>query len=214
MPEVQEHFSKKVTQYVNTKKRSLHIDGLITERILEVGCGAKFTFENAEEKYGIDITPELLREMKRQNADVNVILADARYLPFKQGVFSAVVAIFVLHHLVTETASICRLNAQRSMFEMSRTLSNAGSLVILEHVSQNKLFSYVMYYVTLIFAKANLDFDFLDIHEKVITYYFDKSALEKMGVVAGLQPHIVQSKYWQFRNFRLGCDNLYNFKRT
>jgi len=207
LPEVQEHFSRRVKEYTSDPQIDFKtIQGLRMAKVLEVGCGAKFSLSSASEKYGVDITRGLLRELKRRSPEVNLVMADVRYLPFKNRVFDLVTAVFLLHHLVGETTALSRRNIQKGLSEMSRVSGERGCLLILEHLSENKFFSSVFFYVTWVLAKLNLNLEYFDIHDKVVTYYLDETTFRKMIGQIGLTLRTLTSKFWQFRNFRLGQD--------
>lgn len=209
LPEVKEHFSRVFEDYTGYRQRDLKIaGGLRMARVLEVGCGAMFSLPSASEKYGVDITPKLVRELRRRSPEVNLVIADVRYLPFQDRVFDLVTAVCLLHHLVGETIAISRKNIQKGLTEMARVSDERGRLLILEHLSENKYFSITFFYLTLILAKLNLDLKYLDIHDKVVTYYLDENTLRNLLSQIGLTVCTLTSKFWQCRNFRLGRDKL------
>lgn len=209
LPEVREHFSRRLEEYVNTPELDLpDIPGLKLGRVLEVGCGAKFSLNRAEEKYGVDITLGLLKELRRHDSDVNLIIADVRFLPFRDSSFDTVVAVFLLHHLVGETVNVSRRNILKGLGEMARVSNQRGHLLILELLAENWLFSYVLFYVTWLLAKLGLNLEYFDIHDRVVTYYLDNNLFERMIRQTGLACNVVACKLWQFRNFRLGHDSV------
>lgn len=209
LPEVQEHFSRRFEEYTSYGQIDFkNIQGLRMARVLEVGCGARFSFRSASEKIGVDITPRLVKELQHRNPEVNLLIADVRYLPFRDMVFDLVTAVFLLHHLVGETIALSRKNVRRGLTEMARVSDEHGRLLILEHLSKNRCFSITFFYLTFILAKLNLDLKYLDIHDKVITYYLDENNIRNLLNQIGLTVRTLSSKNWQFRNFRLGHDKL------
>jgi ubiquinone/menaquinone biosynthesis C-methylase UbiE len=74
--------------------------------VLDVGCGSGLFFSHiagqAEHVVGVDVSFELLRKAKLHSKgfeNVEVVLADADHLPFKEGVFGAVFAFTVLQNM-------------------------------------------------------------------------------------------------------------------
>lgn len=214
MRDVREHFSQRTEHYVTWRSPDfVNINPLRQAKVLEVGCGAKFSFNLASEKYGIDITPNLLADLKRQDKNINLVMADARYLPFLDKVFDIVGAIFVLHHLVGDTRSVSKINISDSLKEMTRVSTDQGHILILEHLS-NKLFSNLFFYVTWVFSRLGLNSDILDIHNKVITFYLDDNTLKKMLNQIGLTSQVMTSQKWRFRKINLGEDKQLLIQKT
>ncbi len=89
------------------------------ERSIEIGVGSgRFAVELGI-RYGVDISKNMLKISKRRNLDV--ILADAHFLPFKNNVFSKVFIIFTLCFLK---------NPKKALEEIYRTLKDGGELLI------------------------------------------------------------------------------------
>ncbi len=92
-----DYMHKKIVQ-------DLNISGKL---ILDAGTGtgrfATWLAKKGFEVIGVDLSPKMLKvarnKMKTLNADVGLILADLRYLPFKHGVFNGCVCINVIDHL-------------------------------------------------------------------------------------------------------------------
>jgi len=214
LPEVREHFSKSSEDYIAWRSWNLTNPELLKYgRVLEVGCGAKFSFESTLPKYGIDITPILLQELKRKSPEVNVIMADARFLPFRNSVFDTVGAVFVLHHLVGDTIAISKGNIRSSLSEMKRVLNAGGQILILEHLCKNKVFSLFFFTVTWFMAKLSINIKYLDIHDRVVTYFLDEKTFENICSHVGLKSGVVASEVWQFRRVLLGYDKQMLLKK-
>jgi ubiquinone/menaquinone biosynthesis C-methylase UbiE len=214
LPEIKEHFSRRAEQYVSRHSPDFHDNGLSRcGRVLEIGCGAKFSFKIGFEKYGIDITPDLLAGLKRREQDINLILADARYLPFVDKSFEVVGAVFVLHHLVGDTIIVSKNNICKSLNEMVRVSTKEGHILIIEHLCKNKLFSNLFFYVTWICARLDLDLNYLDIHDKVVTFYLDFRSFERIIEQMGLTTKISSSRNWRFRGVNLGEDKEISIQR-
>lgn len=89
-------------------------------KILEVGCGNGKTLGQLLEKYdavGVDISREALKFGGRN------LISDARYLPFLNSFFDAVVCRFVLEHL-------CERERVQAVAEMRRVLRQNGLLFL------------------------------------------------------------------------------------
>jgi SAM-dependent methyltransferase len=92
-------------------------------RILDVGCGNGKMFSPlmraGYDMFGLDVSGNALRDL----VQFNVVLGDARHLPFKSGTFDAAVCYDVLQHL---------LNVERrdAVAEMRRILKPGARLFI------------------------------------------------------------------------------------
>ncbi len=104
-------------------------------RVLEVGCGTGFFSEiflrHGIDLHAIDISPELLAKARERflpaagqtkEKKIDFRLCDIESLPYKDGVFDAVVGIRVLHHLDMEA----------SFAEISRVLARGGVIAFCE----------------------------------------------------------------------------------
>lgn len=204
LPEVVEHFSK-MKRYTNRRSPRLYCPSRkSTYRVLEIGCGANFSFDTCSEKFSIDITRDLIKKMKKMYPEVNLVLGDARYLPFKEKSFDTVGAVFVLHHLVGRTISTCKDNVKKCISEANRVTTNKGQFIVLEHLSLNKTYSNIMFLTTLLLAKLNLNIKYLDIQERVVTYYLDEKTLNNLAPM--FNSTVLTSKIWRFRGITLGYD--------
>ena len=210
--EIDEHFSRNFEEYTSYAQLNLEdtrVRSFKMKKVLEVGCGARFTFVSAQYKYAIDTNIRLLKELKRRNPDINLIKADVRYLPFKHSSFDIVVAVFLLHHLVGETTTISQSNIVTGLCEMAHLLNREGKILVLEHIARNRLVSHLFFYITWIFAKLGIDIKYFDIHDKVVTYFMDEKSFEGIITNLDLNSQVLSSKHWQFRKILLGKDNLF-----
>ncbi len=71
---------------------------------------------------GSDICPELVCIAKSRGHEVGV--CDCLHLPYKTGLFDAVICIAVIHHLSTEERRLAALR------EMLRVLTNGGHVLV------------------------------------------------------------------------------------
>jgi len=98
-------------------------------RLLELGCGSGKTFSalvsGGWDVVAFDFSPravKLCRRCVRGSASGSVATADARCLPFRDGVFDAVIASHIIGHMVKH-------DRKRSIAEAARVLRAGGSLV-------------------------------------------------------------------------------------
>lgn len=94
------------------------------DRVLDVGAGTgnAVTKMRARRRVAVDLSPEMLLELRAKDPDVVLIggLADA--LPFRDGAFDAVVTYSTLHHL-----------ADWSPLGEMRRVTRPGGTVLLDH---------------------------------------------------------------------------------
>ena len=111
--------------------------------VLEVGVGTgkNFAHHPAEARVvGIDLSPRMLRRAARQarrlGRQIDLIVADAQQLPFRDGAFDAAAASFVF----------CSVpDAVAGLEEVRRVVSKAGEIHLLEHVrARNRLAGWFM----------------------------------------------------------------------
>jgi 2-polyprenyl-3-methyl-5-hydroxy-6-metoxy-1,4-benzoquinol methylase len=93
--------------------------------VMDVGAEAgRFSLYAANSKatvVSVDVNSYALKRLKLKNRDVNIIQADARYLPLKEGVFDVVFMIEVLDYIP---------ELQQALAECKRTLKpNASSIL-------------------------------------------------------------------------------------
>lgn len=97
------------------------------DTVLDIGSGGGWLFDEFEERpspriAAIDLGVRNLRKLReRHGSAVMAVVADAAHLPFRNGVFSKVIASEVLEHLNDPAAA---------MLEAARTLAPGGRCVI------------------------------------------------------------------------------------
>jgi len=69
----------------------------IEGEVLDVGCGRGIAYRYATRIIGVDVHLPSLKRARKVCEDV--VYADARYLPFKDGSFDTVVAVEVIEHM-------------------------------------------------------------------------------------------------------------------
>lgn len=95
-----------------------------SDRVLDVcaGTGNALTKVHASVRVGLDLSPEMLGQLRDKDADAIAVIGEAEALPFGAGSFDLVVIYSALHHLADWTA----------LAEMRRVV-RVGGTVLLEH---------------------------------------------------------------------------------
>jgi len=93
-------------QNVKIRTALVHTDLRGRSFILDVGCGTGILFDHLKDsgivQVGIDIAKKILKkvtERESYSVKVNIVLADADYMPFPNGIFDMVFAITLLQNL-------------------------------------------------------------------------------------------------------------------
>jgi ubiquinone/menaquinone biosynthesis C-methylase UbiE len=93
--------------------------------VLDVGCGTglstRLLQESGYQTVGADLSPLFLSVEKRENADTNLIAADAFHLPFEDEAFDAVVAFEFIEHIP---------DIPRLLDELMRVVKVRGYLIL------------------------------------------------------------------------------------
>ncbi len=97
-------------------------------KILDVGCGNGRNLvpfaKNGFESYGIDFGEEMIKEakkfVKKQDVAVELKVADARELPFKDETFDYCISTAALHHIETNEGR------EKALSEINRVLKREG----------------------------------------------------------------------------------------
>lgn len=95
------------------------------KRVIDVGCGngRYFSlFPGTDLAVGVDISLEMLKLAKQENAGVHLVVADIGNLPFRSSSFDCVLCTRTLQHIVDQRAAVA---------ELARQLSQDGMLVLL-----------------------------------------------------------------------------------
>lgn len=94
-------------------------------RILDVGCGAgMYTLELVRKGSivaALDLKTDFIRLLKKSEPRLQVVLADAQYLPFKNEAFDKILCSEVLEHLEDDV---------RGIDEIARCSKQGGSAII------------------------------------------------------------------------------------
>jgi len=119
----------------------------------------------------------MIRAFREDYPSATLIICDVKFLPFNYNSFQLIVSNMLLHHLIDNTPSICIDNIERTLNEIKRISSHESIFIIKEWLARNYLYTLIMYYVTLICAKLNIEINLINIHSKVITYFLTKKKL-------------------------------------
>jgi ubiquinone/menaquinone biosynthesis C-methylase UbiE len=215
-----EHFKKRL-QKGDYASRYFELKRLpkkdLKGRLLEVGCGALLTYSPEKlEVYGIDIMPEMIKLFKKSYPNAHAVIGDARALPFKAKCFDVVVVRALLHHLIGSNPRKCRDNIKIAMKEMKQVLNKNAILLIRESVVRNYLFQVIMFYISLVCAKLNIEINSLDIHSKVITYFITEKEFKQLCSENLFGIEELESEDWRLQKICLGksVDFLLTQKRN
>ncbi|MDO8616663.1 MAG: class I SAM-dependent methyltransferase [Dehalococcoidia bacterium] len=111
--------------------------------VLEIGVGTGKNFSHhppGARVLGIDISPQMLaraaRRARRLGRDIDLVLADAQRLPFRDGVFDAAAATFVFCSVPDPVAGLQ---------EARRVVTGGGRIHLAEHVrARNRVAGWIM----------------------------------------------------------------------
>lgn len=144
-----------------------------TDNILDVGCGAGVLLSCMPScfKVGIDMNFDALKQIKKLDKNIEVILSDAQFLPFKSNVFTTITAM----HLFP-VINILDGNWNQSVDEVNRVAKEENLLLI---TGANRTSKH--------FIKTHS----LDDRKKYLTYDEQKKVLENHYNVEleGFGPH-------------------------
>ncbi len=131
-----------------------------SDTVLDLGCGdglniSIFQKIGVKNVIGLDISPQLLTEAKKNNPNNKFFLGSAEKLPFEDQQFSVVLVDSVFHHL---------LDYDRVLSEINRVLKPGGLLCFIE--PHKSYFRSILDFVTLLPGSKFIPF----IGERSITY--------------------------------------------
>lgn len=109
--------------------------------ILDLGCGngvVSLHLFNSKVDIAMDLSPQMVKEAKRTGAYEHYLVADARFLPFKDRSINSIISISVLEHV---------FNVDALLFEISRVLRKDGILVFT--VPSDKFSEMLFFHVTM-----------------------------------------------------------------
>ncbi len=117
--------------------------GVSAGNTLEIGVGTGKNFSHhppGATVVGIDVSPKMLaraaRRARRLGREIDLVLADAQQLPFRDGVFATAAATFVFCSVPDPVAGL---------EEVRRVVRDDGEVRLLEHVrAANRLAGWIM----------------------------------------------------------------------
>jgi 2-polyprenyl-3-methyl-5-hydroxy-6-metoxy-1,4-benzoquinol methylase len=202
--QVIEHFRKAVRDYASLRTEGNLPLPLQKGRLLEAGCGSRLTYKADLEAFALDTSRELIKLLHRKSPQTNIVLADVKSPPFREGSFDVVVANNLLHHLVSKVPSHCEANIRQALQSMKVTLSQEGILLIKETLVANRWLNLLFYFVTLICAKVRITIIRLDIRHGVVIFFLDPRRLRQITDQLGLHGSILSSKDWSIMKISVG----------
>jgi len=96
------------------------------DSVLDVGCGNGRLINNLAQKnaikaYGVDISPQMIRECRARYENIDFQVSNGEQLPFDDNSFDTVIICCVLHHLH---------NPKGFFLEVYRVLKAGGTLIV------------------------------------------------------------------------------------
>jgi demethylmenaquinone methyltransferase/2-methoxy-6-polyprenyl-1,4-benzoquinol methylase len=120
-------------------------DGML---VLDIGCGTgtslRLYHDAGCRAFGIDLSPSMLAVARNKlGARADLRLGDATHMPYPDGIFDLVVAMFVLHDMPGETRPLV-------MGETLRILKHDGGILLIDYHSGRLSFPAGWFYKTVI----------------------------------------------------------------
>jgi ubiquinone/menaquinone biosynthesis C-methylase UbiE len=82
------------------------------DKLLDIGCGTGNIIKLGKDYFrfviGMDSSINLLRQVKERNPELNLIVADADYPPFKNNTFDCITLYGTLHHLFNPAMTLVK----------------------------------------------------------------------------------------------------------
>ncbi len=102
---------------VRTVLNGFSLDGIMQEKILDIGCGTGVILKLLESfgvAYGMELSSEAIRFLRKRDLNLVVRSDASQSIPFKGGSFSAILCLDVLEHLdddstlLNEMVRVCK----------------------------------------------------------------------------------------------------------
>jgi ubiquinone/menaquinone biosynthesis C-methylase UbiE len=179
------------------------------DRILEVGGGSGAFLDlvlentNIKEAYNLELVYEAYK--KQVNENICLMGGNALDIPFKDISFDVVVVKNLLHHLVGRTRRESKGFAKRAVGELTRVTKDGGYILILDQYNKHRLFSSIIFYLTLFFSIFSISFKSFGWGENVIVSFLTpdetRNFLTKTGnveIVLSRENRLDVSKKWKY----------------
>ena len=115
-------YEKNLNRFYFERKLEI-VSRIKCSRVLDVGCGTgKYLRRiDAHERYGVDISRQMIEIGKKKAKDIVLKVANAEKLPFKENYFDFVFSLDMLEHTP---------NPESAISEMHRVLKNGGTMIV------------------------------------------------------------------------------------
>lgn len=118
-----DRFDNTYGQYIDRQEKKIIrklLKGNSKNKTLDLACGTGRFLEFA--KYGVDISPQMLREAKRKHPDCELFEGSALKTPFKDALFETILSFHLIMHLDADTTT-------QFLKEAHRILQKGGKLI-------------------------------------------------------------------------------------
>lgn len=140
-----------------------------TKTVLDIGCGTgELEYVLRLETISIDLSRSMLRIAKARCGNCEFIRASCNHLPFREDVFTLVLAVNILHHLKEN-------DRQSSFSEAHRTLIHNKHMVVFEHNSKNP-------FTRIVVRRCEVDKGIRLLNAKQITNLAKSHKIEKVEI--------------------------------
>jgi len=181
--------------------------------LLELGCGAVPVANHDSIYIGIDIVPQLLGYMKENNPECHLILANAKQLPIRNQVIHDVALNTLLHHLISKTKTQSNKNIDNVFNEIYRITKTNSTIYIRELFIGNKLYSWIMYYLTYLLSEFNIKFPSLGLYDGTIVNFLTEKKLKQLIETNGLITIYRNLEDWMVKKIKLGKKGWYILRK-
>lgn len=158
-------------QKTNLLLRCIRKNRLNTKKILDVGCGTgelETNLANRLEMIGVDLAAAMLSVAKEKRRDCEFLRASCDKLPFRDGTFTMVLVVNVLHHL--------KPRDRKPFFsEISKMLAPGGYVIVFEHNPKNP-------FTRIVVRSCRIDRGILFLNTKEVTSLAKTSKIDKVDI--------------------------------
>ena len=192
-----EHFEDSLRKHECFNERKIReLPKGVEGRLPEIGCGARLTYApRTIEACGVDISMKMAGHFIKNHPHTQMVVADAKALPFHKKFFNVVVMNTVIHHLVGKTPGESLDKIAIALREVRCILKSSGMVLIIELLARNYAFSLLMFYATTLCAKLGIEIDLLDINSRVVTFFLTDAVLRQVTSKIGFTTEELESSY-------------------